>query len=81
MRTAEELKLRAAFKRMTPRCREVVTLTIVQGLKNTEAAAKLGISAPRVKQHVDKAMRMILYRLRAEEQLQMEFGNDCKGKA
>jgi RNA polymerase sigma factor (sigma-70 family) len=56
----EELKLLAqAFRRLPPKCREVVWLRRVDELSQKEVAARLGVSARTVETHLMNGMKII----------------------
>lgn len=56
----EELKLLArAFRRLPPKCREVVWLRRVDELSQAEVAQRLGVSVRTVESHLENGMRIV----------------------
>lgn len=56
-------RLHAALDELSPRCRQVFTLSRFQGLKNREIATRLGISTTAVEKHISKALHHLALRL------------------
>ena len=56
----EELKLLArAFRRLPPKCREVVWLRRVDELSQRDVAERLGVSARTVERHLENGMKVV----------------------
>ncbi|HVI48456.1 MAG TPA: RNA polymerase sigma-70 factor [Chitinophaga sp.] len=56
-------QLKDAIDSLPHRCREVITLSLKEGLKNHEIAAQLGVSVNTVKTQKQRALQLLRFRL------------------
>ena len=52
-------KIDSAMESLTDRCREVFTLSYIEGLKEKEIAARLGLSLSTVENHMYRALKLL----------------------
>ncbi|MBL8265173.1 RNA polymerase sigma factor, partial [Steroidobacter sp.] len=62
---AELKRVARAFRRLSPKCREVVWLRRVDGLSQKEVAQHLGVSSRTVETHLIRGMQLIADALRS----------------
>ena len=56
-------QIEQVMEELSPRCREIFTMSRFEGLKNREIAQQLGISTTAVEKHISKALKTIAAQL------------------